>query len=64
MDKLRITWTKSGIGYPDEQKRTLKALGFRHLHQIVEHDDIPSVRGMLNKVRHLIRYETVHHGTK
>jgi large subunit ribosomal protein L30 len=64
LNKLHITWTKSGIGYPEEQKRTLKALGLRHLHQTVEHDDIPSIRGMLNKVRHLVRYEMVHHGAK
>lgn len=64
MDKLRITWVKSGIGYPDDQKLTLKALGFRHLHQTVEHEDKPSIRGMITKVRHLVRYEAVRHGAK
>lgn len=64
MDKLRITWVKSGIGYPEEQKRTLKALGFRHLHQTVDHEDKPSIRGMITKVKHLVRYEMVSNGTK
>ena len=57
MSKLRITWTKSGIGYPQEQKRTLKALGFRRLSQTIEHEDTPSIRGMILKVRHLVRVE-------
>ena len=57
MTKLRITWVKSGIGYAKDQKRTLKALGFRRLNQSVIHNDDTSVRGMLNKVRHLIKVE-------
>ena len=57
MAKLRITWIKSGIGYTQDQKRTLKALGFHRLNQSVTQDDRPSVRGMLNKVKHLIRVE-------
>jgi len=55
--KLRITWIKSGIGYAQVQRRTLKALGLNRLNQSVVHDDCPSVRGMINKVRHLIRVE-------
>jgi len=55
--KLRITWIKSGIGYTQDQRRTLKALGFHRLNQSVTQDDRPSVRGMLNKVKHLIRVE-------
>ena len=57
MAKLRITWIKSGIGYAQVQKRTLKALGLNRLNQSVVHSDRPSVRGMINKVRHLIRVE-------
>jgi large subunit ribosomal protein L30 len=64
VNKLRITWIKSGIGYPVEQKRTLRALGFRHLHQTIDHEDKPSIRGMINRVQHLVRYETVRDGTK
>jgi large subunit ribosomal protein L30 len=57
--KLRITWVKSGIGYAQEQKRTLKALGLRRLNQSVVHDDSLSVRGMVTKVRHLVKVEAV-----
>ncbi len=57
MTKLRITWVKSGIGYAREQKRTLKALGLRRLNQSVVHDDSLSVRGMVTKVRHLVKVE-------
>ena len=57
MAQLRITWVKSGIGYNEEQKRTLKALGFRRLNQGVVHNDSASIRGMINKVRHLVKVE-------
>jgi large subunit ribosomal protein L30 len=57
MTKLNITWVKSGIGYSEDQKRTLKALGFRRLNQSVSHDDSASIRGMVNKVRHLVKVE-------
>jgi large subunit ribosomal protein L30 len=55
--KLHITWIKSGIGYAQVQRRTLKALGLNRLNQSVVHSDCSSVRGMINKVRHLIRVE-------
>jgi large subunit ribosomal protein L30 len=55
--KLRITWIKSGIGYAKTQKRTLKSLGFNRLNQSVIHEDSSSIRGMINKVRHLIKVE-------
>lgn len=57
MAKLRITWVKSSIGYGEDQKRTLKALGLKRLNQSVIHNDCASVRGMANKVKHLIRVE-------
>ncbi|MBI4186219.1 MAG: 50S ribosomal protein L30 [Chloroflexi bacterium] len=57
MAKLRITWVKSGIGYAEDQKRTLKALGFHRLNQSVVHADSLSIRGMLSKVKHLVRVE-------
>ncbi|HEY7835735.1 MAG TPA: 50S ribosomal protein L30 [Ktedonobacterales bacterium] len=59
MMKLRITWVKSAIGYNVKQKATIKALGLRRLHHTVEHDDIPMIRGMINKVSHLVRVEEV-----
>ncbi len=64
MAKLRITWIKSDIGYPDEQRRTVKALGFHRLNQVVEHEDTPSIRGMVAKVNHLVKFEVVNDGKK
>jgi large subunit ribosomal protein L30 len=55
--KLRVTLIKSGIGYAQDQKKTLKALGLNRLHKSVLHNDNSSIRGMLDKVRHLIRVE-------
>ena len=55
--KLRVTWTKSSIGYSRRQKGTIRALGLRRLGDVVEHNDTPEVRGMLNKVSHLVRVE-------
>ncbi len=55
MAKLDITWVKSAIGYSEDQRRTLKALGFHRLNQSVTHDDSASIRGMVNKVRHLVK---------
>lgn len=55
--KLRITQIKSGIGANQVQKKTLKALGFRRLNQSVTHSDSRSIRGMIEKVKHLVRVE-------
>ncbi len=57
MSKLRVTLIKSGIGYEESQKRTLKSLGFHRLNQSVVHEDTNSIRGMINKVRHLVKVE-------
>ncbi len=57
MARLQITWVKSGIGYKEDQKRTIKALGLRRLNQTVSHDDSAAVRGMINKVRHMVKVE-------
>jgi len=54
---IKVTLVKSAIGYPKPQKATVKALGLRRLHQTVEHEDTPALRGMLAKVIHLIRIE-------
>jgi large subunit ribosomal protein L30 len=59
MAKLRITWVRSSIGRPYDQKRTIVALGLRRLHHTVEHPDNPSVRGMIFKVKHLVKVEEV-----
>ena len=59
MAKLRITWVKSGIGYAEGQKRTLKALGLKRLNQTVTHDDSSSIHGMIQKVKHLVKVEEI-----
>ncbi|MDX8381326.1 MAG: 50S ribosomal protein L30 [Ghiorsea sp.] len=51
---FKIRQIKSGIGYPKDQNATLRGLGFRRMHQVVELEDTPSTRGMLTKVRHLV----------
>ena len=56
-NKLRIRQIKSASGHRFDQERTIKALGIRRLHQIVEHNDTPQIRGMVFKVRHLVRVE-------
>ena len=54
---LRVTWIRSSIGYTKDQKATVKALGLHRLHQTVEHKDTPALRGMLNKVIHMLKIE-------
>ena len=54
---LRVTLVKSPIGYTQRQKNTVRALGLRRLNQTVEHGDSPVIRGMLNKVGHLVQVE-------
>ena len=55
--KLRIKWVKSSIGYSRRQKGTIRALGFRRLGDVVEHSDSPVIRGMINKVSHLVHVD-------
>jgi len=52
--KVKVTWKKSAIGYKEDQKRTIVALGLKRLGHTVEMPDNRAVRGMLNKVRHLV----------
>ena len=54
MAKIKVKQTKSRIGSPKDQKRTLDALGLRKMNQIVEHDDTPTIHGMITKVQHLV----------
>ena len=55
--KLRIRQVKSAGGHKFDQARTVRALGFRRLNQVVEHADSPQIRGMIFKIRHLVRVE-------
>lgn len=57
--RLRITLVKSPIGYSERQKATVRALGLRHLHDSVEQADTPVVRGMIQKISHLVLVEEV-----
>ena len=54
---VRVTLVKSSIGYDISQKRTVRALGLRKMHQTVEHKDSPTFRGMVAKVSHLLYIE-------
>lgn len=54
MAKIKITQTRSRIGSPLDQKRTLDALGLNKINKVVEHDDTPTIRGMITKVQHLV----------
>ena len=55
--RLYIVWVKSGIGHSKIQRRTLKALGLHRLNQSVTHSDCASIRGMINRVKHLVKVE-------
>ena len=55
--KLKITQIKSAGGHKKDQAATVRALGIRHMQQTVEHDDTPQIRGMVFKVRHLVKVE-------
>lgn len=54
MATIKIQQIKSKIGAPKDQKATLNALGLRKIRQVVEHEDTPSIRGMIAKVYHLV----------
>lgn len=58
-NKLRITYKKSAIGYNKSQVATIRALGFKKLYQTIEKKDTPVIRGMINKVSHLLAVEEV-----
>jgi large subunit ribosomal protein L30 len=59
MPKLKITQVRSVIRKPARQKRTMQALGLRRMHQSVVHDDTDQIRGMIDKVHHLVAVEEV-----
>lgn len=57
--RLRITLVRSVIGRPGDQERTVQSLGLRRVNQTVEREDTPSIRGMVNKISHLVEVEEV-----
>jgi len=54
---IHVRQVKSGIGYAKDQKATLRGLGLRRMNQMVELEDTPAIRGMVNKVTHLVHIE-------
>ena len=54
---LRITQVKSKIGYKPKAKATLAALGLKKIHQVVEHQDCPQIRGMIKNISYLLKVE-------
>lgn len=59
MKALKVTLVKSPIGYTRDQRDTVKSLGLTRLNKSRQHKDTPVIRGMLNKVSHLVRVEEV-----
>jgi large subunit ribosomal protein L30 len=59
MAKIKVTKVKSEINRSKTQKRTLESLGLKKIGQVVEHEDTPSILGMINKVKHLVSVETI-----
>ena len=52
--KLKIKWVVSAIACTRDMRQTVRGLGLRKLHQVVECEDTPSIRGMVHKIRHLV----------
>jgi len=55
--KLKVTQIRSSISCPQDQKDTVRALGLKRIRHTIEKDDTPTVRGMLFKVKHLVKVE-------
>jgi large subunit ribosomal protein L30 len=51
---VKVKWVVSFIGCTDDMRQTIRGLGLRRMHQVVERQDTPAVRGMIHKVRHLV----------
>ena len=59
MAKIKVTQVKSIIDRSERQKKTMQALGLRKINQTVEHEDTSAILGMVEKVKHLVKVETV-----
>lgn len=59
MAKIKITQVKSVIDRSERQKRTMQALGLRKMNHTVEHEESAAILGMVEKVKHLVKVETV-----
>jgi large subunit ribosomal protein L30 len=56
-DKLKVTLIKSEIGRPEKHRKVLRGIGLQKLNRTVELENTPSIRGMINKVSHLVKIE-------
>jgi large subunit ribosomal protein L30 len=52
--RVKVKWVVSFISCTDDMRQTIRGLGLRRMHQVVEREDTPAVRGMIHKVRHLV----------
>jgi large subunit ribosomal protein L30 len=52
---IKVKWIRSAIGRPEEQKKTIKGLGFKRLNQTLTLPDRPEIRGMIDHVLHLVK---------
>ncbi len=52
---IKIKWVVSFIGCTDDMRATIRGLGLRRMHQVVERQNTPETRGMVHKVRHLVK---------
>lgn len=59
MARIKVTQVRSKIRRPQNQKRTLEALGLKKINQVVEHDATPTIIGMVNTVKHLVSVEEI-----
>ena len=59
MAKLKVTLTRSLIGYPETQRKTVRALGLRKINSCREFEDAPTIRGQIFKVKHLVKVEEI-----
>lgn len=57
--KLEVTLTRSLIGRPEDQRVTVNTLGLKKMHQTVVHNDNDAIRGMINKVSHLVSIKEI-----
>jgi len=55
--QIKVKQVKSGIGFPRKQRETLKGLGLKKMHQTRILEDTPAIRGMVNKINHLVTFE-------
>ena len=57
MDMIKIKLVKSPIGRVEKHKRTIEALGFKKVNQVVEKKDTPQIRGMINQISFMVEVE-------